>query len=250
MLAQAKSADFVTSRVFDAPRELVWQASPNRAHEGVVGSQGLHHRRLENGFARRRNLSRRHARSRPASVMWAKFVYREIAAPERLVWVHSFSDEAGGLTRHPLSPNWPLELLTTVTFEDAPGNKTKVTLRWSPINATAEEQRLSKRRRRHDPAVGPARSSGSTPISPKRSSVRGEASPRQRQPRCSPNVKLPSRACSMRRARWCSKPGPTRNCWRSGGARKASPIRSARSTLGSAARCASICVRLTAASIR
>ncbi len=73
--------------------------------------------------------------------MWAKFVYREIVAPERLVWVHSFSDEAGGLTRHPLSPTWPLELLTTVTFEDAPGGKTKVTLRWSPLDATAEEQK-------------------------------------------------------------------------------------------------------------
>ena len=54
-----------------------------------------------------------------------KFVYREIAAPERLVWVHSFSDEAGGLTRHPMSPTWPLELLTTVTFEEAPGGKTE-----------------------------------------------------------------------------------------------------------------------------
>ncbi len=72
--------------------------------------------------------------------MWAKFVYREIAAPERLVWVHSFSDEAGGLTRHPMSPTWPLEMLTTVTFEEAGPGKTKVTLRWSPLNATAEEQ--------------------------------------------------------------------------------------------------------------
>jgi len=38
-----------------------------------------------------------------------------------------------------LSPNWPLELLTTVTFEDAGGGKTKVTLRWTPLHATAEE---------------------------------------------------------------------------------------------------------------
>jgi len=73
-------------------------------------------------------------------VMWAKFVYREIAAPERLVWVHSFSDEAGGLTRHPMSPTWPLEMLSTVTFTEEPGGKTKVNLRWSPLNATAEEQ--------------------------------------------------------------------------------------------------------------
>ena len=52
-------------------------------------------------------------------VMWAKFVYREVNAPERLVWEHSFSDETGGLTRHPLSTTWPLELLTTVTFEES-----------------------------------------------------------------------------------------------------------------------------------
>jgi uncharacterized protein YndB with AHSA1/START domain len=54
--------------------------------------------------------------------------------------VHSFSDENGGLTRHPLSPTWPLELLTTVTLEDAPGGKTKLTLRWSPLNPSEEER--------------------------------------------------------------------------------------------------------------
>ncbi len=55
--------------------------------------------------------------------------------------MHSFSNEAGGLTRHPLIPTWPLELLTTVTFAEEPGGKTRVTLRWTPINATPEEQR-------------------------------------------------------------------------------------------------------------
>jgi uncharacterized protein YndB with AHSA1/START domain len=140
MLAQARSTDFVTSRVFDAPRDLVWQCftDPERMKEWwgpkgsiIVASKmdlrigGTYHGAMRDPTGR---------------VMWAKFVYREIAAPERLVWVHSFSDEAGGLTRHPLSPNWPLELITTVTFQAQPGNKTKVTLRWSPINATAEEQ--------------------------------------------------------------------------------------------------------------
>src|ERR1700722_17514672 len=33
------------------------------AHERVVGPEGLHHRRVKNGFACRRNLSRRHAKS-------------------------------------------------------------------------------------------------------------------------------------------------------------------------------------------
>src|ERR1700674_5441667 len=72
------------------------------------------------------------------TVMWARVVYREIVAPQRLVWEHSFSDENGGLTRHPLSPTWPLKLLTTVTFDEPRKGQTGLTLRWSPIEATAE----------------------------------------------------------------------------------------------------------------
>ena len=64
-----------------------------------------------------------------------------VVAPERLVWEHSFSDENGGLTRHPLSPTWPLKLLTTVTFDEPRKGQTGLTLRWSPIGATAEEQK-------------------------------------------------------------------------------------------------------------
>jgi uncharacterized protein YndB with AHSA1/START domain len=59
--------------------------------------------------------------------------------PTKLVWAHSFSNEAGGITRHPLSATWPLELLTTVTLEEQPDGKTKVTLVWSPLNASPEE---------------------------------------------------------------------------------------------------------------
>jgi len=144
MLAETKSTDFVITRVFDAPREVLWKCftEPERMKEWfgpkgsvVVASKmdlrvgGTYH-----GAMRAAN----------GTVAWAKFVYREIVAPQRLVWVHSFSDEAGGLTRHPMAPTWPLQMLTTVTFEDAPGGersgKTKLTLRWSPLDASAEEQ--------------------------------------------------------------------------------------------------------------
>ena len=135
---QAK--DFVISRIFDAPRELLWECftEPERMRQwwgpkgcSVVSAKmdrrpgGTYHygMRVPNG-----------------QVMWGKFVYREIKAPERLVWVNSFSDEAGGITRHPLSATWPLEMLTTVTFENEPGGKTKVTIRWSPLNASDEER--------------------------------------------------------------------------------------------------------------
>ena len=72
--------------------------------------------------------------------MWGKFVYREIIAPEKIVLVNSFSDERGRLTRHPHSPTWPLEMLSTTTFTDA-GENTKLTIEWVPLNPTDEERR-------------------------------------------------------------------------------------------------------------
>ena len=35
------------------------------------------------------------------NTMWGKFVYREIVPQERIVFINSFSDEKGGITRHP-----------------------------------------------------------------------------------------------------------------------------------------------------
>ena len=139
MLAQTKTTDFVIERVFDAPRDLVWKCfvEPERMKEwfgpkgSVIVASKMDFRVGGTYLGALRDASGR--------VMWAKFVYREIAAPERLVWVHSFSDEAGGLMRHPLNATRPLELLATVTLEDSPGGRTKVTLRWSPLNATVEE---------------------------------------------------------------------------------------------------------------
>ena len=39
-----------------------------------------------------------------------------------------------------MAPQWPLQMLSIFTFEDAPGGKTKFTVHWSPYEATAEEQ--------------------------------------------------------------------------------------------------------------
>ena len=85
------------------------------------------------------------------TAMWGRMVYREIVPPERLVFINSFSDESGGLTRHPMAPTWPMEMLSVFTFEEQPGGKTKFTVRWSPHNATEEEQQdLRCRPRQHD----------------------------------------------------------------------------------------------------
>jgi uncharacterized protein YndB with AHSA1/START domain len=72
--------------------------------------------------------------------MWGKWVYREIAEPERLVFIVSFSDEKGGITRHPFSAEWPLQTLSTVLFAES-GGKTTVTVRWAPFEATEAERK-------------------------------------------------------------------------------------------------------------
>jgi uncharacterized protein YndB with AHSA1/START domain len=140
MPTDTKSADFVTTRMFDAPRELIWKAftEPERLQHwfGPKGST-IVASKMELRVGGTYLGAMRDGEGR---VMWAKFVYREIVPPERLSWEHSFSDQNGGLTRHPLSPTWPLKLLTTVTLTEEPAGQTRVTIRWSPLEATAEEQ--------------------------------------------------------------------------------------------------------------
>lgn len=92
---------FLLTRVFDAPRELVWEAwteaerlerwwGPKRCRTSVIKLDlrpgGIFH----------------HALHWPQGQdMWGKFVYREIAAPERLVLVNSFADEEGRIAPVP-----------------------------------------------------------------------------------------------------------------------------------------------------
>jgi uncharacterized protein YndB with AHSA1/START domain len=70
--------------------------------------------------------------------MWGKWVFREIVSHERLVFVLSFSDENGGVTRHPMAPDWPQEMLGTTILMDQ-GSKTLLTHHLVAFNATETE---------------------------------------------------------------------------------------------------------------
>jgi uncharacterized protein YndB with AHSA1/START domain len=135
------SKDFVVLRVFDAPRDLVWKAftDPERMKEWW-GPKGF--TVISSKMDLRPGGTYHYGMKAPnGSAMWGKFVFREIVAPERMVFINSFSDEAGGITRHPMAPTWPLEMLSTFTFAEEPGGKTKVTIRWSAYKASEEEQK-------------------------------------------------------------------------------------------------------------
>ena len=132
--------DFVISRTFDAPRELVWKAFTDPEHmKHWWGPKGFTVRAANMDF-RPGGTYHYCLRSPDGHDMWGKFAYREIVTPERIVLINSFSDEKAGITRHPMSPTWPAEMLSTFTFAEEKG-KTTLTIRWSPYNATEAERK-------------------------------------------------------------------------------------------------------------
>jgi uncharacterized protein YndB with AHSA1/START domain len=138
----AEFEKFKISRTFNAPRELVWKLHTECEHlKNWWGPKGfvMTHCKVDlqpggifhYGMCPANNES---------MVMWGRFVFREVDRPEKLVYVVSFSDENAGITRHPLSETWPLEVLNTTEFSEEDG-RTTVTISGFPINATDEEIR-------------------------------------------------------------------------------------------------------------
>jgi uncharacterized protein YndB with AHSA1/START domain len=130
--------ELVIVRTFEAPRELVWKAwmEPERFMRWW-GPAGFTMTVLKMDF-RPGGVFHYAMRSPDGQEMWGKFVYREIAAPERIVFINSFSDQEGNLIRHPMVSTWPLQILNTLTLSEQ-GTKTKLTLRGGPYSATEAE---------------------------------------------------------------------------------------------------------------
>ena len=134
--------DFVITRVLEAPRDRVFHAFTRPALMkqwwrprgfSVAGAKmdlragGSYHYALHaaDGF-----------------VMWGKYFYREIVEPQLLVYVNTFSNASGGITRHPMNANWPLEMLTTLTFAEHVDG-TLLMLRWSLMPGATEDERIA-----------------------------------------------------------------------------------------------------------
>ena len=73
--------------------------------------------------------------------MWGKWQIRDVAAPRMLSVITSFSDEHGGMTRHPAAADWPLETLSRTVFEPKDGG-TLMKLQWAAWRAAPHERAL------------------------------------------------------------------------------------------------------------
>ncbi len=137
--AKPKSSDkdVVITRVFDAPRELVWKAWTDPEHmkrwwgpkdytcpackiDLRVGGKYL--------FC---------IRSRDGQDIWSTGFYRELAEPGRIVCTDSFSDAEGNIvpaTHYGMGEDIALEMLVTVTLVEH-GSKTLMTLNHTGLPA-------------------------------------------------------------------------------------------------------------------
>ncbi len=130
--------EFVITRTFNASRELMWKALTEPEHLAHWwGPKGF--KMLQSKVDLRPGGLFHYGMEGPGGfVMWGRFVYREIVAPEKMVFVVSFSDEAGNITRAPMSNTWPLEVLNILTLTEQDG-KTTLRIEGGPINTTEEE---------------------------------------------------------------------------------------------------------------
>ncbi len=135
--SNSPTKELVITRIFDAPRELVWKAWTDPEHfmrwygpKGFtspvckidlrVGGKHLNCMRGPEGWE-----------------MWYTGVYREIVPLERIVYTDSLADEKGNAvpaSHYGMPGDWPSDTLVTVTFQED-GGKTKMTLKHVGIPA-------------------------------------------------------------------------------------------------------------------
>lgn len=129
---QSNSSNSVEiTRIFDAPRALVWQAWTDPQH--LMRWWGPANFTSPAGTIDLRVGGKYHfcMQAPDGQKFWSTGVYQELVAPERIVYTDSFADERGNVvpaSYYGMGDDLPLEMTITITFEAVDG-KTKMTLR-------------------------------------------------------------------------------------------------------------------------
>jgi uncharacterized protein YndB with AHSA1/START domain len=129
---------FTISRTFNAPQALVWKANTEAEHlMKWWGPKGLT-MKVAKVDLKPGGMFHYGMTAPDGSEMWGRFVFQEVDPISRLVYIVSFSDAEGAITRHPMAPKWPAEIHTTMTLTEHEG-KTTLTMTGYPINCNDEE---------------------------------------------------------------------------------------------------------------
>jgi uncharacterized protein YndB with AHSA1/START domain len=138
--AATSDQECIITRVFDAPRDLVFKAwtEPERLMRWW-GADGFTTPLCKIDL-RPGGVFHLCMRSPEGRELWCKGVYREIVRPARIVFFEFFSDEAGHLLRpahYGMGADWPAEKLVCVTFAEHEGG-TKLTVQQTNLESIAK----------------------------------------------------------------------------------------------------------------
>ncbi len=134
----AKKEELVITRVINAPKKLVFEAFTQAEHlQHWWGPAGL---KLEVIHLDVRANGKFHYKiiTPDGHAMYGIFNYKEVKAPERIVFTSAFADEKGNAIKAPFDGAFPLEILNEWTFTEIKGITT-LTLKGNPFGASEEE---------------------------------------------------------------------------------------------------------------
>lgn len=122
----------VITRVFDAPRDLVWKVWTEPDH--IRQWWGPEHFTSPHVTVDLRPGGRFHfaMRDPEGRDYWSVGEFVEIVRPERIAWLMYFSDAEGRRlkpTEYGIGPEYPAEIRDTITFEALGAGRTRLTLR-------------------------------------------------------------------------------------------------------------------------
>ena len=145
------AAEVVVSRVFDAPRALVFEVWTKAAHFtrwfGPFGAEVV-----DCELDPRPGGVIRFGHRFRGTTLHVKGTFREVIPDERLVFTMWFVDESGHPVRHPMFDDWPLDAMigTTVVLESVEGGTRVTVAQWmTPSEAASHpsvvrEQELAR----------------------------------------------------------------------------------------------------------
>lgn len=142
VISKRGAQDVLIIRTFNAPRELVWKAWTDPQHFMRWWGPKDYTCPFCEMDLRVDGKYLNCMRSPEGKEYWGTGVFREIVPMERLVFTDCFADDQGNVvpaTHYGFSPDFPLEMLVRVTFEDI-GGKTKMTLEHIGIPAGPESE--------------------------------------------------------------------------------------------------------------
>jgi uncharacterized protein YndB with AHSA1/START domain len=126
---------FTISREFNAPLSLLWQVQTQAEHlQHWLNPDGFRTIHADMDFQVGGHYH--YGIEGPNKMkMWGMQRFLEILPEQKIVHIQSFSNQSGGLERHPMAPSWPAYMHVTAVFENGHKGGTNYTICWQPYES-------------------------------------------------------------------------------------------------------------------